>query len=338
MAGRASTRLAATAGAFVAAGVAAKVLNDQQAKRRRLKRGEDVEFGSVHSPTRSVTSADGSRINVEIDEPGGGAGPRAAESTEPALTVVFVHGILCSIDNWHYQRLALRGSVRMVFMDQRSHGASAASNRAGSTTERLADDLRAVIEQCTEGPVLVVGHSLGGMTTMSLAAHHSDLFPDRVVGVVLLSTSTGKLFVSNPSLRRLVRYSRALAPVVTWGRTFNSYSVVRRWAVGPDSPAKYADMTNEMISRTPTRVLTDFHPMLASLDLRQAFKVLSTVPTVVVCGTHDAITPLSHSRRIAAGIEGSNLVILERAGHMTMFEEHVRVTEIVQDMVEKVGR
>src|SRR5690349_15901810 len=137
MARRASTRLAATAGAFLAAGVAAKVLNDQQAKRRRLRRGEDVEFGSVHSPTRSVTSADGTRINVEIDE---------AEST---LTIVFVHGILCSIDNWHYQRLALRGSVRMVFMDQRSHGRSAASNRAGSTTESLADDLRAVIEQCT---------------------------------------------------------------------------------------------------------------------------------------------------------------------------------------------
>ncbi|TXL58094.1 alpha/beta fold hydrolase [Aeromicrobium terrae] len=325
MARRASTRLAATAGAFVAAGVATKVLSDQQAKRRRLKRGEDVEFGSVHSPTRSVISADGSRINVEIDD------------ADSPITVVFVHGILCSIDAWHYQRLALRGSVRMVFMDQRSHGRSGASNRAGSTTENLANDLRAVIQQCTSGPVLVVGHSLGGMTTMSLAAHHPDLFGDPIVGVVLLATSTGKLFVSSPSLRRLVGVSRALAPAVTWGRAFNSYSVVRRWAVGPDAPAKYADMTNEMISRTPTRILTDFHPMLASLDLRDAFKVLSTVPTVVVCGTHDAITPLSHSRRIAAGVEGSNLVILERTGHMVMFEEHVRVTEIIQEMVEKVA-
>jgi pimeloyl-ACP methyl ester carboxylesterase len=337
MARRASTRLAATAGAFVAAGVAAKVLNDQQAKRRRLKRGEDVEFGSVHSASRSVVSADGSRINVEIDD------------ADSELTIVFVHGILCSIDNWHYQRLALRGSVRMVFMDQRSHGRSVASNRAGSTTENLAEDLRAVIEQCTSGPVLVVGHSLGGMTTMSLAAHHPEMFGEwqgrralggnehRVVGVVLLATSTGKLFVSNPSLRRLVGVSRALAPAVTWGRAFNSYSVVRRWAVGPDAPAKYADMTNEMISRTPTRILTDFHPMLASLDLRDALKVLSTVPTVVVCGTHDAITPLSHSRRIAQGVEGSNLVILERTGHMVMFEEHVRVTEIIQDLAEKVS-
>src|SRR5690349_6079237 len=257
MARRASTRLAATAGAFVAAGVAAKVLNDQQAKRRRLKRGEDVEFGSVHSATRAVVSADGSRINVEIDD------------ADSGLTIAFVHGILCSFDNWHHQRLALRGSVRMVFMDQRSHGASAASNRAGSTAENLAEDLRAVIEQCTDGPVLVVGHSLGGMTTMSLAAHHPEMFGDPIVGVVLLATSTGKLFVSNPSLRRLVGVSRALAPAVTWGRAFNSYSVVRRWAVGPDAPAKYADMTNEMISRTPTRILTDFHPMLASLDLRR---------------------------------------------------------------------
>jgi pimeloyl-ACP methyl ester carboxylesterase len=327
MARRASTRLAATAGAFVAAGVAAKVLSDQQARRRRLRRGEDVAFGSVHSPTRAVTSPDGTRINIEIDEPD--------ESSD--LTVVFVHGILCTIDTWHYQRLALRGRVRMVFMDQRSHGHSAASTRAGSTAENLAEDLRAVIESCTTGPVLVVGHSMGGMATMSLAAHHPDLFPDRVVGVVLLATSTGKLFVSNSSLRRLVGVARALAPVVTWGRAFNSYSVVRRWAVGPDAPAKYADMTNEMISRAPTRVLTDFHPMLATLDLREGLKTLSTVPSVVVCGTHDAITPLSHSRRIAAGIESSSLVILERTGHMVMFEEHVRVTEIIQDAIEKVA-
>ena len=49
------------------------------------------------------------------------------------------------------------------------------------------------------------------------------------------------------------------------------------------------------------------------------------------------VTPLSHSRRIADGIAGSSLVIFEDVGHMAMFEEHARVTELIFDLVEKTA-
>jgi pimeloyl-ACP methyl ester carboxylesterase len=323
----ATTRIAATAGAFVAAGVAAKVLNTKQAERRRTRRGEDVAFGSVHSATRKVVSADGIRINVEIDEP---------DEPTQLPTIVFVHGIICTLDTWHYQRLALRGKVRMVFMDQRSHGASDVADRESSTIENLAADLHAVIEACTTGPVVLVGHSMGGMTVMQLAADHPEMFGDRVVGVVLVSTSSRLPLVASPAFRRLVPVARGIAPAVDWGRGFNSYSVVRRWGLGPNAQERHVDMTNEMILQAPTRVLTDFHPMFAELDVRHALETLSQVPAVVIAGTHDAITPLSHSRRIAAGIQGSSLVILEDTGHMPMFEEHVRVTELILKHVENV--
>ena len=337
-----ATKIATTAGAFVAAGVAAKILNDQKTKRRRLRRGEDVPFGSVHSTPRKVVSADGIRINVEVDEP---------DLEAPHLpTIVFVHGIICTLDTWHYQRLALRGKVRMVFMDQRSHGGSDVSDRAGSTIENLAADLSAVIDACTDGPVVLVGHSMGGMTVMQLAADRPELFGARpqgrralggiehsVVGVVLISTSSRLPLVASPALRRLVPIARGIAPIVDWGRGFNSYSVVRHWGLGPHAQEKHVDMTNEMILRAPTRVLTDFHPMFASLDVRHALETLSEIPTVVVGCTHDAVTPLSHSRHIAEGIAGSSLIILEETGHMPMFEQHVRVTEIISDLVEKVA-
>ena len=109
----------------------------------------------------------------------------------------FVHGILCTLDTWHYQRLALRGQVRMVFMDQRSHGASDVADRESSTIENLAADLLAVLQACTDGPVVLVGHSMGGMTIMQLAADHPELFGDQVVGVVLLSTSSRLPLVSS---------------------------------------------------------------------------------------------------------------------------------------------
>ena len=323
-------RIATTAGAFVAAGVAAKLLNDRQTERRRLRRGEDVPFGSVHSATRKVVSADGIRINVEVDEP---------ELEAPHLpTIVFVHGVICTLDTWHYQRLALRGQVRMVFMDQRSHGASDVADRASSTIENLASDLNAVIEACTDGPVVLVGHSMGGMTIMQLAADHPEMFGDQVVGVVLISASSRLPLIANPALRRLVPVARGIAPAVDWGRGFNSFSVVRRWGLGPNAQERHVDMTNEMILRAPTRVITDFHPMFAALDVRRALETLSVIPTVVVAGTHDAVTPLSHSRRIADGIAGSSLVILEDTGHMAMFEEHTRVTEMILVLEEKTSR
>jgi pimeloyl-ACP methyl ester carboxylesterase len=324
-----ATKIATTAGAFVAAGVAAKLLSNRQTARRRLRRGEDVPFGSVHSATRTVVSGDGIRINVEVDEP---------ELEAPLLpTIVFVHGVLCTLDTWHYQRLALRGKVRMVFMDQRSHGASDVADRDSSTIENLAADLHAVIEACTSGPVVLVGHSMGGMTIMQLAADHPELFGDQVVGVMLISTSPRLPLVANPALRRLVPVARRIGPVVDWGRGLNSFSVVRRWGLGPDAQERHVDMTNEMVMRAPTRVLTDFHPMFAALDVRHALETLSLVPTVVLGGTHDSITPLSHSRRIADGIAGSSLVIFEDTGHMAMFEEHVRVTELILELAEKTA-
>ena len=113
----------------------------------------------MHSTPLSVTAADGVSINVEVDE---------ADRRTP--TVVFVHGWLCTLDSWHYQRLAMRGAVRMAFVDQRSHGRSGRSGATNSSLADLASDLAPVLaEVAPPGPVILVGHSMGGMTIMQLA-------------------------------------------------------------------------------------------------------------------------------------------------------------------------
>ena len=167
-----TAKIATTAGAFVAAGAAATLLNGRQQAQRRRRRGEDVEFGSVHSPAQIIMSADGTPLNVEIDE---------AERKTP--TVVFLHGWVENLDVWHYQRLALRGRVRMVFVDLRSHGRSGRSFADNSSLADLADDLSAVLKQLVpRGPIILVGHSMGGMTIMKLAATQPQLFGTRVQG------------------------------------------------------------------------------------------------------------------------------------------------------------
>lgn len=320
-----TTALVTTLGAFGAAGVAATVLKDRQREERRRRRGEDVEFGSVRAPRNTVVASDGTAINVEVDE------------ADTDLTVVFVHGWMCDLDTWHYQRLALRGRVRIVLLDHRGHGHSGRTHAKNSTLPLLADDLSRVIDaHAPTGRLLLVGHSMGGMTIMQLAADRPDLFESRVIGVSLIGTSAGKLVRSSPALMRVGPVLRRVGPVADWGRGFNSYSVMRRWAVGPHAQERHVDMTDEMIRRTSSRVLVDFYPNFLALDLFDALETLSHLDVVVICGTDDMLTPLKHSRRLAAAIPGSRLVLAAGAGHMVMFEAHALVTKALNEQLERV--
>lgn len=321
-----TARIATTAGAFVAAGAVATLLNGRQRTYRRRRRGEDVEFGSVRSPAQIVMSSDGTPLNVEIDE---------AERKTP--TIVFLHGWVENIDVWHYQRLALRGRVRMVFVDLRSHGRSGRSYASNSSLADLADDLAVVIKQLVpRGPIVLVGHSMGGMAIMELARSQPKLFGGRIKGVVLLGTSAGRLMRSSPGLRYLIPMLRVGAPVLDWGRRFNSYSIIRRWGLGPGAEERYVDMANELLLEAPTHVLSDFYNNFVGLDLTSGLADLGRARTVVMGGTADLMTPLRHGRRLAEAIPGAELIELDDVGHMLMFEDHAAVTAAIEDVLDDV--
>lgn len=321
-----TVKLAGTAGAFVAAGAVATLLNGRQRTRRRRRRGEDVEFGTVRSDGITVVATDGVPLHVEIDE---------ADRKTP--TIVFFHGWVENIDTWHYQRLALRGQVRMVFVDLRSHGRSGRATARRSTFADLADDAATVIRELVpRGPIILVGHSMGGMTIMELARARPELFGGRVKGVVLIGTSAGRLMRSSPGLRYLVPLLRVGAPALDWGRRFNSYSVVRRWGLGAHAEERHVDMANEMILEAPTHVLTDFYPNFVGLDLTSGLADLGRARTTVIGGTADLLTPVKHSRRLADQIPDAKLVVIDDAGHMMMFEDHETVTKAIEDVLDDV--
>src|SRR3546814_3401261 len=130
-----STKFLLASGAVVGAGMAVGV-----ARQRKLeelaKRGDEVPFGSVHSEARDVRADDGVRLHVEIDG-----------EDRPGPTLIFAHGYVENVDVWHYPRLALRDRYRMVFYDQRSHGASGRSRIDRITMGQLAADLKARSEE-----------------------------------------------------------------------------------------------------------------------------------------------------------------------------------------------
>ena len=123
--------------------------------------------------------------------------PLAVQEIKPAdgghadLTVVLVHGYALDSRCWHFQRRDLPKMtdprVRVVQYDQRSHGRSGHSSRRGSTIEQLGKDLDAVVRATARrGPVVLVGHSMGGMAIMALAEQRPKLFRDRVCAVAFM--------------------------------------------------------------------------------------------------------------------------------------------------------
>ncbi len=301
-------------------------------------------LGQVRGPHRLVPADDGVQLYVEVDEPG----PRARDR---GLTVVFVHGYALNLDCWHYQRLGLRGTARLAFFDQRSHGRSGRGPRDHATLEQLGHDLRVVVDAVAPtGPVVLVGHSMGGMSVMALAGQYPELFSERVVGVALLSTSAGGLAdvtlgVPLAAARLLHRLAPSVvstlarnAPLVERGRQVSNdlaVLVTRTYGFSGPTPVELVDFALEMINATPVDVLAEFYPAFMSHDALEALDVLDQVETVVIVGEQDRMTPAEHSREIVRAVPSADLVCFDPGGHLVMLERPDDVNAVLFDLLDR---
>jgi pimeloyl-ACP methyl ester carboxylesterase len=319
-----ATASVAGAAAVLAAGVAVE--------RRlvgRARRAADpfvgVRFGDRHTAPITVTANDGVRLHVEIDG-----------DAHSDLTVVFVHGFTLSMDCWHFQRRDLADDARLVFYDQRSHGASGRSPREHATIDQLGEDLYAVLQAVVPtGPVVVVGHSMGGMTALALADSHPELFGDRIVGVGLVGTSAGAIaetilgipgFVGRalrPVAPGVIRAANRRAQLIEQGRRAGSdvaFMLTRRLSYGGNPPPSLVAFVEQMIAGTSVEVMTEFFDTFLDHDKLEALKVLDGVATVIACGDRDLMTPAKNSHVMADALPDAELLVVPGAGHMVMLE------------------
>ena len=196
VAGIATGIVAASAGAVIAA---EKVAVGRI--RLRPDPARDEPFGQLRGRPVDVIADDGVRLHAEV------CGPEDAP-----VTVVFCHGYTLSQEVWHYQRQELAKDTRLVLWDQRSHGRSDRSDPAHIGIDQLGRDLAAVLAATVPGaaPVVLVGHSMGGMTIMALADQQPELFGPKVIGVLLISTTAYLVDATGwlpAPLRPLVRWA-----------------------------------------------------------------------------------------------------------------------------------
>jgi pimeloyl-ACP methyl ester carboxylesterase len=335
--------IAAAVAGVAAAGVAAGVAAERRVvgrERRGPDRFADEAFGSLHTAGRTVMAADGVPLHVEV------LGDEAAP-----VTIVFPHGFTLSMDCWHFQRQALDGVGRLVFYDQRSHGASGRSPREHSTVDQLGDDLRVVLDAVApDGPVVLVGHSMGVMTILALADRQPELFGSRVVGVALVSTAAGAFAetifgipgvvgrVLRPVAPGVVRAANRRASLLESGRRTGSdfaYLLTRQLSFGGPVPPSLVDFMERMVAHTPVEVMTEFFDTFLSHDKLAALDVLAKVETLILCGAKDRLTPPHNSQVMADALPDAELQIVPGAGHMVILERPAVVNAALRRLVDR---
>mgnify|MGYP001765274925 CR=1 FL=1 len=335
--------VAAGALGMAAAGTAAHVVQQHKIIARRGA-GDGTPFGDLRAPTLKIVTDDGIDLHAEVDE-----APQA-ENTE--LTVVFVHGYTLNLDCWHFQRAAFRGLVRTVYYDQRSHGRSARSAGQNCTIAQLGQDLKRVVETTAPGPVVVVGHSMGGMSVISMAQQFPELFGDKVVGSALISTTAGGLdpgriifpmvplglgaTAVNRAVRMLDRGHRVVDRARAAGHRL-AQVVTDQYSFGDGVPRSYNDFVFKMIDSTPFEVVADFYPAFASLDHFGHLDALAQAPCTIICGTEDKMTRIGHSRKLHSRIHGSDLYEAVGAGHMVLLERHDDVNAELEELMNRAS-
>ncbi|RKT57705.1 alpha/beta fold hydrolase [Saccharothrix australiensis] len=291
------------------------------------------------TPSRESTVAadDGVPLSVEEVDP--------LDGGEPELTAVLVHGFALDRRCWHFQRRDLaklaEPRVRQVLYDQRGHGRSGRSGAESSTIEQLARDLDSVLRAVVPtGPLVLVGHSMGGMTIMALAEQRPELFADRVRGVALIGTAAGAVGGAGLPKSVLSRYNpvtlgvgrlAGLQPgLVEWVRRRASaltWSGIRALAFGDrEVSPSLVDLMERMIGGTTVQVLTDFLETLGTHNRYKALAGLRHCEVLVISGDADRMTPFSHAERMAEEMPHGELVRASGAGHMVMMEQPDLVT------------
>jgi pimeloyl-ACP methyl ester carboxylesterase len=286
-----------------------------------------------------VRAADGTELNVLA------YGPRDGE------LMVLVHGWTCNTQYWYPQINAFADRYRVVAYDQRGHGSSPRGTSKLSV-DLLGQDLQAVLDAVVpQGcKALIAGHSMGGMTILSWADQFPDSVPDVARAVVLTSTcaenllpNLGLIPLDLPDALSPMEYltSRLVAgATVHLPRTKLSRKMTQYIALNTTSRGSHVDFCDDMVAACPGRSRGQWGNAMVNLDVAGGLDAL-VVPTLVVVGEDDKLTPAVHAESMAAALRAhghlDNLVVWPGIGHMSSIENSEGYNALLTDLLDRTA-
>ncbi|GAB3581711.1 alpha/beta fold hydrolase [Calidifontibacter terrae] len=273
----------------------------------------------------TVLTSDGARLAAYV-RPGG---------RDDAPTVVLAHGWTNTHRVWHKVVDALGPDLRIVLWDQRGHGdstlAGGTHRSRGESIERLGEDLREVIRALVPdaAPLLLAGHSMGGMTVLAYVAEASPAELQRLRGVVLCSTAAADLRGAGlPGEARIMRTLARLPTRTRIGRLVQEKRQ-RAYVFGNEASAEDVSLTTELTGGTRLVTYGAFYGAMMLHDKTAALAKLAETPTTILVGTHDKLTPRVLAGRMHDALPSAQLQVLDGRGHLVPLEEPSAVVEAI---------
>jgi pimeloyl-ACP methyl ester carboxylesterase len=323
--------------AIAAAAVVGAAAAGAALERRHLRAiARDEDYRRLRAPLDGqpvrVTSRDGTELYAEA------FGPDDAE------TVVLAHGWTEQISFWGPVIGCLQDAeLRVIAYDLRGHGRSGPAANGDYALERFGEDLEAVLAAAgadADSPATVVGHSLGAMSIAAWAERHEPRA--RARAAVLVNTGLGDLVTGHlliPQIARFLNHQRASrlllgsrAPLPPFSTPLEQ-ALIRYTAFGPEATMGDVAFYERMLVDCPADVRAACGVALSDMDLWHAVASL-TIPTLVVAGADDRLTPPAHARRIAQDLPVlAGLVELPDTGHMSPLERPRELAEAICDLI-----
>lgn len=233
-----------------------------------------------------------------------GGGPR---------TCLFVHGAGGSGSVWIRQLEGLADTARVLALDLPGHGQS-----GGDGCARIDDYAAAVgsfLEAARLGRIVLGGHSMGGAVAQALALAHPELLD----GLILVGT--GARLRVLPQIFELLRASYGKGVQFITDRAFS-----------PSTAQALKDAVRAQTLETRQQVTIEDYTACNAFDAMERIGVLR-VPTLVVAGRDDQLTPPRYSEFLARSIPGARLVIAEHAGHYVHLEQPDVVNRAIREFL-----
>ncbi|MFI1760557.1 alpha/beta fold hydrolase [Streptomyces sp. NPDC020800] len=232
-------------------------------------------------------------------------GPRDAED----VPLVFVHGWTANRHRWDHQLAHFSTGRRVIRLDLRGHGES--TGAGVRTIAELARDVLALLDHLEVERFVLVGHSMGGMISQTIALSH----PERVERMVLVN-SIGRMTYSRG--RGLLMSASTLVPY----KLFVATNIQRAFA--PGHPREEIRKYIRDSAGTPREVVMTLYGAMRAFDVLDRVGEIRT-PTLMVHGYHDVQLPVHQMLRMAKGYPDAVVRILD-AGHELPVEKPAELT------------
>jgi pimeloyl-ACP methyl ester carboxylesterase len=267
------------------------------------------------------------------------------------VTVALSHCWTADEADWHYQVRDLMShyghGVRILTWDHRGHGRSQHAREQDCTVHNLARDMGDVIDTyAPRGRLVLAGHSIGGMTMMTLPEVRPDLV-DRIDGLLFVATSSGRLDTVTLGLPETGKLVKAQIPRILAIRArIHSRShrrrspgierqVVGKFLFGAPTRQRDCGLVVDQLINCPPATMSGFYRDLMHHERTEGLTAYDGIPTTVLVGSADRLTPPHHARRLATAIRGARLVVSPGAGHMLTLERDRLVSDELIHLIDR---